>query len=151
LWGDREAPWKPSLRVCPQVCKSEPNLFSQGVPFVQRRGSQILYHHAKPLPPASDDFEVERFNAQAARKAQQRKMRAVIREDQRERAMVRDLEAWEKSHLWGGVEATSASRSQWPAAMTTKSGSLRESLLRRSTLLGRSAHSQQSGRLMQAM
>jgi len=99
---EREMQWRPSKRTCVQQCKSEPELLSGRPPFVQRKGCQILYHHAQPLPPTDHDLEVMEFKERAMRKAAEKKRRAFVTEDRKEKAMVSALEDWEQSHTGRG-------------------------------------------------
>jgi hypothetical protein len=79
--------------------KGEPDKITGRPFFVQRKGNHIVHHHARPLPPTSDEFEAERFHVGLAKKTANRARQQALREDRREKAMVRGLETWEQTHL----------------------------------------------------
>jgi len=110
-WGEREMQWRHSKRGMPEPehikaqghaglqYKGEPDNITGRPFFVQRKGNHIVHHHAKQLPPTSDDFEAERFQIGHAKKTANRARQKAISEDRREKAMVSGLETWEKTHL----------------------------------------------------
>eukprot|EP00927_Polykrikos_kofoidii_P038704 TRINITY_DN33116_c0_g1_i1.p1 TRINITY_DN33116_c0_g1~~TRINITY_DN33116_c0_g1_i1.p1 ORF type:complete len:233 (-),score=25.24 TRINITY_DN33116_c0_g1_i1:371-1069(-) len=98
-WGERETTWRPSRRSCVQPSKSEPTLLSKRPPFVQRHGSHILKHHARPLSPGSDDWQADRFCVEAARRKSYQRWQAARQDEQLQRSLVRDLDQWERDHV----------------------------------------------------
>eukprot|EP00928_Gymnodinium_smaydae_P022947 TRINITY_DN19116_c0_g1_i2.p1 TRINITY_DN19116_c0_g1~~TRINITY_DN19116_c0_g1_i2.p1 ORF type:complete len:211 (+),score=31.10 TRINITY_DN19116_c0_g1_i2:58-690(+) len=98
-WAEREMQWRPGRRMVSQVSRSEPQLISQRNPFVQRRGSYVIHHHATSIPSPGDDMAADALCAQVMRKQLALKRKEARNEVRRECAMVRDLEAWERDHV----------------------------------------------------
>jgi len=104
--------------------KTEPTILSKRPPYVQRNGTYVTRHVARALGPEYD-AEAERFNRTAAYQAAGRYQRQALLEDQRERRMVLDLEAWERSHVYGPLGAhgiPGASPSKKAAALAELAG-----------------------------
>lgn len=84
--------------------KFEPTILSKRPPYVQRKGAYVTRHVARALGP-DYDAQAESFNRNRAYQASGRYLRQTLLEDQRERRMVLDLEAWEREKLYAPLVA----------------------------------------------
>lgn len=105
----KEHIWKPCRRVCEKPVINEPDLLSKRVPFVPRHGQFVRSKQAEGLPPLYDP-EADNFRQRMVERAAGRRRTTAMMEDQSDQNMVRDLEAWERSHGAGTAGSSAATR-----------------------------------------
>lgn len=105
----KEHIWKPCRRVCEKQVIIEPDLLSKRVPFVPRHGQFVRSKQAEGLPPLYDP-EADNFRQSMVERAARLRRAKAMMEDQAEQNMVRDLEAWERSHGAGAAAGAAAAK-----------------------------------------